>query len=138
MRHLRSIALLSLLALPFTTHADMVVVTNASNGVSQLSKTEIINIFMGRFQKLSPSISAFPVDNVLLRPKFYQLLVGKAPSEINSYWARLVFSGRASPPRQISEPLELLDIVQNNKGAITYINQAAVDDTVRVVYAFPK
>ncbi|MBB3048667.1 ABC-type phosphate transport system substrate-binding protein [Litorivivens lipolytica] len=114
--------------------ADLVVIAHPESGVDELDQTTLVNIFMGRYQKLPSGISAFPIDLQNQRESFYRLLVDKGLPEINSYWARLMFSGRASPPRQVPEPAEVVDIVANNRGAIGYINGGQVPDNVIVVH----
>lgn len=117
--------------------AEMVVIVNSDSGVDFLNNNDLINIYMGRYQKLPSGITAFPVDLTSERANFYSELVNKTLPEINSYWARLVFSGRASPPRQVWDPVELVDIVGSNRGAIGYVDRALVNDSVTIVYTFP-
>ena len=112
---------------------DLVLVGNPDGGVVALDRTQVINIYMGRFKKLPSGITAFPLDLADSRAEFYQLLVGKSPAEINSYWARLVFSGRGSPPRQVDSTEELLAIIADTKGAIGYLPRSAVDGRVVVL-----
>lgn len=114
--------------------AEIAVVVNPDSGIERMSRDDVVNIYMGRYQGLPSGATAFPVDLQPLKPDFYRRLVGRTMPEINSYWARLVFSGRASPPRQLSDPLTVQEVVANNKGAIGYLPRAEVDeDRVRVV-----
>lgn len=117
--------------------AEMVVIVNPDSGVEFLNDNDLINIYMGHYQKLPSGITAFPVDLTSERESFYSELVNKTLPEINSYWARLVFSGRASPPRQVRDPAEMVDIVGSNRGAIGYVDRALVNDSVTIVYTFP-
>lgn len=111
---------------------ELVLVVNPASGITSLQRTEVINLYMGRFRQLPSGTTALPIDLYDARPEFYRLLANKTLSEINSYWARLVFSGRASPPRQAQDAAEVLDIVSNNKGAIGYLRRKDLDDTVQV------
>ena len=60
----------------------------------------------------------------------------KTLPEINSYWARLVFSGRASPPRQVQDDAEVIEIVSDNRGAIGYVDRSLVNEQVQIVFSF--
>lgn len=111
---------------------ELVLLVNPESGIKSLSRTEVVNLYMGRFRQLPSGTTALPVDLIDARAEFYQLLVNKTLAEINSYWARLVFSGRASPPRQAQDVAEVLDIVANNKGAIGYLRRRDINDSVRV------
>ena len=67
------------------------------------------------------------------RPAHRSKLINKELAEINSYWARLIFSGQGSPPRQADNAAEVIEIVSGNKGAIGYIPRAAADKRVRII-----
>lgn len=115
--------------------AEIVVVVNPDSGVTRMSHDDVVNIYMGRYQGLPSGIMAFPVDMEPLKAEFYRRLVDRTLSEVNSYWARLVFSGRASPPRQVPDVATTLEVVSSNRGAIGYLRRDDVDRRrVRVVY----
>ncbi|MBI3131334.1 MAG: hypothetical protein HYZ13_08250 [Acidobacteria bacterium] len=116
---------------------DLVVVVNASSGVERLTREEVINLFMGRTRKLAVGLTALPIDQGGTAPdrtRFYRSLLGKELPEINAYWARLLFSGQASPPRQAETEAEVLEILHNTKGAIAYLDRKLVDRRLRIVF----
>ncbi len=122
-----------LMALPAA--AELVVVVNPKSGVEHLSRDEVINIFLGRYRQLPSGISAQPVDMPASQPEkslMYRLLVGKDLDQIASYWSRLVFSGRTSPPVQAASTEEVLRFVAANRGAVGYVDHSRVDNRVRV------
>jgi hypothetical protein len=115
---------------------DLVVITNPASGVDHMSRDEVTAIFMGRTRKLPSGITALPIDQIANsheKARFYSDLINKEVSEINSYWARLIFSGQGSPPRQADNSAEVLDIVGTNKGAIGYVPRKAADKRVKIV-----
>ncbi|WP_353253940.1 hypothetical protein [Salinisphaera sp. PC39] len=109
--------------------AEIAVVVNPESGVTEMTRDQVVNIYMGRYQGLPSGITAFPVDLVPLRQDFYSRLVDRTLAEINSYWARLIFSGRATPPRRLDDATAVLEVVSNNRGAIGYLPSGAVDDS---------
>jgi len=116
---------------------DIVVVVNQKNGVNKLSKDEVIDIFLGRNRQLSSGVTALPLDLPGVSPEretFYSRLTGKSMSEINAYWARLIFSGRASPPTQVRSQEETMQMVMDNRSAIGYLERSKVSSQVKVVY----
>ncbi len=113
--------------------ADLVVIVNAESGVESLTRDEAVNVFMGRYRKLPSGVAALPVDQAGEKAAFYKALLNKELPEVQSYWARLVFSGQGSPPRQMENTTEVIDVVINNKGAIGYIDRADINDRVKVV-----
>lgn len=117
--------------------ADLVVIANPQSGIEKLSKDEVINLYMGRNRKLASGMNAMPLDMTAAnteKAKFYALLVNKNLPEINSYWARLMFSGQGSPPMQVESADEVMDIVSSNKAAIGYIERKKLDKRVRMIY----
>lgn len=108
-------------------------IVNKASGVHKLTRDDAVNIFMGRYQRLPSGITALPVDDNPLKTAFYRALVGRNLSQIRSYWARLVFSGQGSPPRQMKNADEVITAVAENKGAIGYVDRAEVDNRVRIV-----
>ena len=117
--------------------ADYVVIVNPNSGIERLGREEVINIFLGRQRKLPSGITALPVDLAVPsahKEQFYSALVNKKLPEINSYWARLMFSGQGSPPRQAESTDEVLEIVSSSKGAIGYIDRKNLNKQVKAVF----
>lgn len=118
---------------------DLVVISHPKSGVDQLSREEVVYIFMGRWRQLPSGIPALPFDlpvDSAERADFYRLLVNKTPAEINVYWSRLVFSGGARPPREVDSRDILLGLVAATPGALAYLPRSKVDGRVRVVFDF--
>jgi ABC-type phosphate transport system substrate-binding protein len=116
--------------------AQQVVVVNARSGVAVLTRSEVINIYLGRYRQFFNGLEAQPVDVVDHHPgrtRFYQALVGKTVAEINAYWARQVFSGRVTPPPLVASDEDVLKWVASHPGGIGFVDQARVDSRVRVV-----
>jgi len=117
--------------------AELVVITSPKSGIDRLSRDEVVNIFLGRFRQLPSGLSALPADLPATQSEkavFYHLLVNKELAEINSYWARLVFSGRTVPPRQSAGNDDLLKWLAATPGGIGYIERAKADGRVRIVF----
>ena len=134
---MRRLALFLLLPLAATLLAQepIAVIVNPESGVTQLSREEVVNLFLGRQKRLGAGLVAQPVDQV--KPsetwaRFYRLLVNKDLAEINAYWSRLFFSDQAQPPRKAQSSEEVLDLVAANKGTIGFIEKSRVDKRVRV------
>lgn len=116
-----------------TVKADLAVVISADSSVTLLDRSDAINIFMGRFRRLPNGSVALPVDQQPLKARFYRALVNKNMAEINSYWARLVFSGQTSPPQQAADASEVADIITHNVNALSYVESDNVPPDMRVL-----
>ncbi|WP_353980005.1 hypothetical protein [Salinicola endophyticus] len=135
MIRVRACLLIALLTLTLTlpAKADIAIVVEAGSGVGQLTRSEVVNIFMGRYRKLPNGNPALPLDVAPLKVRFYRALVNKNLAEINAYWARLVFSGEASPPQQVTTAVEMRQLVAHNPSAVGYLDSREVGDDLHVV-----
>ena len=135
-KRLSTAILVLLLASAAARTQDLVVIVNPGSRIERLTKFQVIDIFMGRFRKLPSGSTALPIDlggDGAERARFYKLLVNKELVEISSYWARLVYSGQASPPLLLPDAKTAVDLVANNQNAIAYVDRALVDKRVKVV-----
>ena len=137
-RVLLRLILVFVVLMPLVAGAEsIVVVVNPGSGVETLSRNDVINIFLGSFRQLPSGIPALPVDlpqGHPARAEFYRLLVGKNPAEINTYWSRLIFSGKTRPPIQAQRVEDAMSMVQGSVGAITYLERSKVSGRLRIVF----
>ena len=113
----------------------LAVIVNPTIGVQHLSRREVLDIFLGRYRTFPSGTSALPIDldvSSTERTQFYMLLAHKEPADMGSYWARLTFSGKISPPFAVPDARSAIDIVANNPNAIAYVDRAAVPSNGRV------
>ncbi len=131
-------ALLSLVVnIQATLAEDLAVVVNPALDIDSLNKKDVVNIFMGRRHTLDQNTIAMPIDlddDTQLRTAFYMSLTNRDLAEINSYWARLLFSGKSSPPLKVQSAEAVLKMVSEQKTAIGYLPISLVDQRIKVIY----
>jgi len=59
---------------------------------------------------------------------------GRSISTINAYWARLLLTGRATPPEIVVDSMQMLETIKNNSESIGYMNFNDMTNDVTVVY----
>ena len=131
------ITLFILLATPFALAANVVVV-NAEND-SKISSSDIKKLFLARkgaFDNGDPAKLATLEKNNEIRKDFNSTILNKSESQYSGYWAKMRFTGRATPPIEFSNSLEVKQFVAENKNAIGVMDAEDVDQTVRVVFKF--
>lgn len=136
MMSLRIAIAIFLLMLSGSALAEVVVIVSKDNEVTSLTRNEIIDIFMGRTHRFPIGNPVLPVDHSgksEIKRIFYRSLMNKSPAEINAYWAKLLFTGRASPPKIIDDAELLIEMVAENPAAIGYIDSSMLNDRVKVV-----
>jgi len=137
MQLLRIAALaLSALAFAMSAKADLYVVVNAANPVKALTQKEVVDIFMGRTRAFAGGDFAQALDlprDSATRAAFYTALTGMSPAQVNSYWSRLMFSGRTMPPQQLSGEPAMQEQVRRSSNAIGYLSADPADKNLHVV-----
>ncbi len=124
------------LARPSGALADLVLIANAQIDADNISQEEAINIYMGRLRQFPSGVAAKPLDlppSGTEKANFYHFLINKNLSDIEAYWARLVFSGRTSPPRTVGSSKEMLELVAGDRSAIGYMDRTQMDKRVKVI-----
>lgn len=136
-RHiLHCFAFAALLLIPFSLCAEVLVVTGANSASINLSKDQISDIYLGRITSLPDGNSVTPVDQPEsnpLRDEFYLKVANKSAAQAKALWAKLYFTGRGEPPREARDDNDIKKIVNSTRGAIGYIDQSAVDKSVKVL-----
>ncbi len=140
---MKKLTLLLLLVTNILFHsvrAEMVIIVNEKNSIDNLSKSEVIDLYMGRHTQFSNGVTAVPIEqqkDSKAQKLFYKQLVGKSLAKINAYWARLRFTGRARPPKNLTDSKSVQQFVKNNSNAIAYLDNNNMDSTsLKVVYRF--
>ena len=68
-----------------------------------------------------------------VRDEFYSKATGKSAAQAKSYWAKLSFTGKGTPPREGAGSADIKKQVAENSGLIGYIEKSAVDASVKVL-----
>lgn len=128
---------LALLLIPVAAGAEIVVVASPELAVTSLSKDEVRQLFTGRTTRLGGQrvrLLDLPAEHPA-RERFYQAIVGKTLSQMQSHWARQVFTGHGEPPSGTDGPEEVQARASKSPGYIGYLPADEVnEDALRVLY----
>ncbi len=117
--------------------SDVAVVVSNHSVLGALGRSEIMDIYTGRLLTLPNNEIPMPMDlrgTQPLREAFYHALTGKPLAQINSYWAQLLFSGQATPPRILPDTHAMLQAVRQNASAIGFLPVQEVTTDVHVLF----
>ena len=124
-----------------TRAADTIyVVVSAQSPVRSLAQKDVLALYTGRTRTLPGGESATPWDQQhdgAARADFYQALTGMDIARINSYWARLHFTGQVQPPRNVDDDAAMIQRLRADPTAIGYLTREPSDGSVRVVLRLP-
>ena len=139
MRTLIQLSLVILTALTSAlSQAEVAVVVNPANTVN-LSAEDINGIFLAKIQSFPNGDQAVAINQASDAPvtsQFNQRVISKTPQQLKAYWAKLVFTGQGTPPKEVDNDAAVLKLVAENPNIIGYIDAAAVNSSVRVVGTF--
>ena len=119
--------------------ADISVIVSTNNPNSSMDQLTVSKIFLGKSKSFPDGSQAVPVDQddgSAARDGFNSTVLGKSASQLKSYWSRLIFTGKGTPPQQSGDDAAVKSLVANNPNIIGYIDSSSVDDTVKVVHTF--
>ena len=116
------------------TFADTSVIVSASNPNATLDQATVSKIFLGKTKSFPDGTQAVPVDQN--EEAFNNSVLGKSDSQLKSYWSRLIFTGKGTPPKPSGDDAAVKALVSSNPNIIGYIDSSAVDGTVKVVHTF--
>jgi len=113
----------------FVADAEVVVIVSAKSTATTMTSSEIASIYLGKSTAMKPVDNATPV-----RAQFYTQVAGKDAAQVKAIWSKLVFTGKATPPKEMATSAEVVKAVAADPNAIGYVDRASVDGTVKVVY----
>lgn len=139
MHHLISIlalatvaAVTALAAAP--AQAETVVIVSQKNPATRLIAEQVSPFFLGKSSLFTPLDQP---ESSPIRTDFYRKVANKDPAQIKALWAKLVFTGKATPPKEYAGNSEVKKAVAADPKAIGYIDKSAVDDSVKVILTLP-
>jgi len=134
----QGLCLLALMSASAVASADLVVVANPGVHFNSLPQAQVTRLFLGQTNNFPDGSAAQPLDinNAGQRNTFYENVLKRSPEQIEKYWARMIFTGKAQPPRQVRAN-EIKALVAEIPGAISYIDSSQVDASVKVITVTP-
>ena len=82
--------------------AKIILVTNNNSDINQLSKESIKYLYLAKVNKINDiRIKPLLSKDKNLHKRFINTILDKDIQQYNSYWARLVFTGRKAIPRRL-------------------------------------
>lgn len=121
----------AMLVIGGAAQAQIVVVSHPN--AEALSNEQIADIYTGKSQVATPL--DLP-ESAAIRADFYKKATGKEPAQVKALWSRLIFTGKAQPPKEVPDSAAVKKAVAADPKAIGYIEKAAADSSVKVLATF--
>lgn len=123
-------------AAPAPLALEPLVIVSAGSPLRELQQAQVVAYFTGRQRALPNGEPAQPLDlppEHPLRDRFYRLLTGYNAAQMNSYWARLSFSGQMRPPLVVESEAAMVRQLRENPRSLGYLSRAPDDAQLRVL-----
>ncbi|MES2261240.1 MAG: hypothetical protein V4724_22210 [Pseudomonadota bacterium] len=114
--------------------AETVVIVHPANPATRMFSEQAAQFFLGKSTMFTPIDQA---EGSAIRADFYRKAADKDVAQVKAIWAKLVFTGKATPPREYKNNAEVKKAIAEDPKAIGYIDKSAVDDSVKVILTLP-
>ena len=114
------------------------VIVHPSNA-DALDQATISKIFLGKSSKFPGGSKAVPValaEGASAAEEFNDKVLGKSSSQLKSYWSKLVFTGKGTPPKEVASDQDVIDLISANPNMIGYVSSGSATGAVKVVGSF--
>jgi ABC-type phosphate transport system substrate-binding protein len=119
-------------------YAAVSVIVHPSNG-SNFESSTIKRIFTGKEKSFSNGNKVIPISQGAGSPvtdEFNNKVLKKSSAQLKAYWSKLIFTGKGTPPKEVSNDAEVIKMISANPDTIGFISSDAVTDAVKVVKQF--
>jgi ABC-type phosphate transport system substrate-binding protein len=137
MRSLKTI--LSVCALTLAAagaNAEVVVIVNPKNPAANLSAEQVAALYLGNSSTFPDGGAAALADqpeSAAVRGTFYEKATGRSAAQAKATWARLTFTGKGTPPKELKTDADVKAWVASDPKAIGYVDSSVVDGSVKAV-----
>ena len=108
--------------------ADVVAVVSAKSEITTLTKTQVLDIFLGKRTRFPDGSPAIPIDQAegsAARAEFYTWLVAMSPAQLKTFLGRgIIFTGRGQLPKTVATGQEAMKLLIAEPNTIGYIEQS--------------
>jgi ABC-type phosphate transport system substrate-binding protein len=114
---------------------DIVLVVNKGSSISQITPSQVREIFTGTRSRFSDGGRAIPVllKGGPVHEVFLTHYVGDSPEEFRVRWRKAVFTGQGAMPKEFASESAMLDYVAATPGAIGYVSRVIDPDAVKIL-----
>jgi ABC-type phosphate transport system substrate-binding protein len=117
-------------------NAEVVVIVNPKNPAANMTAEQVSALYLGTATTFPDGGAAALADQpeaAGIRGDFYQKATGRSAAQVKATWARLTFTGKGTPPKELKSDADVKAFVAGDPKAIGYVDSSAVDGSVKPV-----
>jgi len=119
-----------------SANAEVVVIVNPKNPAANMTAEQVSALYLGTATTFPDGGAAALADQpeaAGIRGDFYQKATGRSVAQVKATWARLTFTGKGTPPKEMKSDADVKAFVAADPKAIGYVDASAVDGSVKAV-----
>lgn len=136
MKHL--FVCIALLVVSGSCLAGVDIIVHPTNA-ADINQAMVKKLFTGKAKSFPGGERAIPIaqaEGSDVTIEFNKKVVKKSDSQLKAYWSKLVFTGKGTPPKTVSNNQEVIDLISKNPNMIGIVIQGSGGDNVKVVQSF--
>ena len=133
-KFLKTATLAALFGAAVPAMAELVVVVNPKSAVAAMTPEQASQFFLGKSTSMTPIDQS---ESTSIRAEFYKKVADKEPSQAKALWSKLVFTGKATLPKEYANSADVKKAIAADPKAIGYIEKSALDASVKAVLTVP-
>ena len=127
-----------LLLISSVSLAEVSVIVNTANTETFDAKT-IKRIYLGKIKAFTngDKVNVLTLaDDTPETEQFRESALNKSNSQFKSYWSKLAFTGKGTPPTEVGNSAEMINAIKSDPASIGFVDSSAVTGDVKVVATF--
>ncbi len=112
------------------------IIVHPDNDITSVTQAELSKIFLKRLRTWADGTLAVPVDQVpdsSPRREFTRSVHERRVVNVEVYWKRMIFSGRAAAPPEMADDQAVIEFVRSTPGAVGYVSKLTRLEGVRAL-----
>jgi len=122
-----------------SSFAEISIIVHPDNAIASIDEKAAKKIFLGKSKKFPGGGKAQPIDQTggAARTAFHSTITKKNAAKLKAYWSRMVFTGKAQPPKEVADDAGVIAKIASDPEAIGYVDSASVDSSVKEILKIP-
>jgi len=113
---------------------DIVLIASKASGIKSISKSELVSIYSGRGKRIgSKSVKPVMLKGGDVHEAFCKIFLKRSPSSVSKIWKKLVFTGKASMIKTLSDEADMIRQVSSHSEYLGYVDRKNINDDVVIV-----
>jgi len=114
--------------------AEVILISNKSVSASSLSENDVQDIFLGKTAKWPDGSKIhFVTLKGDVHKDFLKQYIKRTESQYNTYWKKMLFTGKGNRPKEFDSEKEMIDWVASTEGAIGYVSKSTGAGSAKVI-----